>query len=80
MDGETIPISECAGKVSLDFVYLYPPGIPLLVPGEEIDGSLPEKLVQCRKNGLELQGMKDPTGEYLAVTDKVCKAPDHQLY
>ena len=80
MDGETIPISECVGKVSLDFVYLYPPGIPLLVPGEEIDGSLPEKLVQCRKNGLELQGMKDPTGEYLAVTDKVCKAPDHQLY
>lgn len=80
MDGKMIPISECAGKVSLDFIYLYPPGIPLLVPGEEIDSSLPEKLVQCRKNGLELQGMKDPTGAYVSVTDNVCKASDHQLY
>ena len=33
----TIPISESLGKISGDIICPYPPGIPLIVPGEKID-------------------------------------------
>ena len=32
----SIPFSESLGKISGDMIYPYPPGIPLLVPGERI--------------------------------------------
>ena len=33
----TIPISESLGKISGDIICPYPPGIPLIIPGERID-------------------------------------------
>lgn len=34
------PLEESIGKISGEFAYLYPPGIPILVPGEQISGHL----------------------------------------
>lgn len=34
---KTVRLEEATGEVSGDYVYLYPPGIPILVPGEAID-------------------------------------------
>lgn len=34
--GEGVPLAEAAGRVALDFLVPYPPGIPLVCPGEEI--------------------------------------------
>ena len=31
-------LEESIGKISAEFVYLYPPGIPIIVPGEQITG------------------------------------------
>ena len=31
-----LPLEECAGHVSIEYAYLYPPGIPVIVPGERI--------------------------------------------
>ena len=56
MDGETIPISECVGKVSLDFVYLYPPGIPLLVPGEVLQVNQIKQIQYFVNCGLDVHG------------------------
>jgi arginine/lysine/ornithine decarboxylase len=36
MDHELIPIEAAAGRVCAEYVTAYPPGIPLLVPGEAI--------------------------------------------
>ena len=63
MPGETILLKESAGKISGEFLYLYPPGIPLLVPGERISEELLERVEFYRRKGLSLQGLKDHEAE-----------------
>lgn len=65
----SIPLARSEGTVSAEFVYLYPPGIPLLVPGERISGELLEKLLQYRTDGFALEGMADYRGEEIRVVD-----------
>lgn len=62
-----IALRESRGEVSAEFAYLYPPGIPLLVPGERIPEDLPQKLEYYRLIGLNLQGLSDYTGESIQV-------------
>ena len=64
---ETVPLKDSAGRISVEFAYLYPPGIPLLVPGERIAGSLPGRLDYYRFLGLKLQGMADYSGSTIRV-------------
>lgn len=52
---------------SAEFVYLYPPGIPLLVPGEQITQELLEQFLYYTKCGFELQGLADYAGEKIKV-------------
>jgi len=42
--GKIVPIDECAGLVSKEQVMMYPPGIPLIVPGEVWNKKLIEKV------------------------------------
>ena len=65
----TVRLEESGGLVSGEFVYLYPPGIPFLAPGERIPKRLPEQLARCRELGLQLQGMADYTGEKIQVIE-----------
>ena len=37
---ERCTLEESIGRISVEFAYLYPPGIPLVVPGEQITGLL----------------------------------------
>ena len=37
MKSYSIPLAESLGKISGDIICPYPPGIPLIVPGERID-------------------------------------------
>lgn len=64
-----VRLEESGGLVSGEFVYLYPPGIPFLAPGERIPRRLPEQLARCRELGLQLQGMADYTGEKIQVIE-----------
>ena len=56
---ERIPFLEAAGRVSAEFVYLYPPGIPILVPGERITGKIVERVREYQEKGLSVQGLSD---------------------
>lgn len=47
------------GRVSAAFVNLYPPGIPLLVPGERISQEALELIAAYRQQGLQIQGLKE---------------------
>ncbi len=67
---ENILLSESAGRVTAEYVYLYPPGIPLLVPGERISKSLITGIKGYQKSGLSLQGLQDMTGRYIKVVAK----------
>lgn len=52
-----IPLAQAAGSISGDFVCLYPPGIPLLVPGEIIEESVVRRIEESRRLGLCVQGV-----------------------
>ena len=41
---ETVPRAEAAGRTCADFYSLYPPGIPVIVPGEKITEDILAKL------------------------------------
>ena len=53
---EYIPLSECAGRVVLEYAYLYPPGIPLTVPGEKVSAETAEHLKQYEAAGFCVEG------------------------
>ena len=39
-EGRLFDISDAVGKISGEYVFAYPPGVPLLVPGEVIDADI----------------------------------------
>ncbi len=55
---ESLEWKDCVGRVAADYVYLYPPGIPLVVPGEEITEECIALWNYFMKNGLELKGLE----------------------
>ena len=62
-------LTESIGQISAEFVYLYPPGIPLLVPGELITGQFVRNVRRYMEKGLNIQGLSDYSNEtiYAAV-------------
>ena len=63
----TVPLMESEGFISGEFVYLYPPGIPILAPGERVTEEILETLRICRKRNMEVEGMKDYSGQRLEI-------------
>lgn len=61
MEGQTVSVrlSESVGRVSAEFVYVYPPGIPVLVPGEEVQQVTVDEIEEYKRLGLSVQGTKD---------------------
>lgn len=53
----SVKLSDACGLIAADFVNLYPPGIPVLVPGEEISAEITEKLTECIRMGLNVVGI-----------------------
>ena len=70
MEMEEIPLAESVHRISGEYAYQYPPGIPLLVPGEEIDGAVLQKLMEEKERGLEIQGLKSRDGSRIRVIRK----------
>ena len=52
-----IPLAKAAGKLAGDYIYLYPPGIPLLVPGEIITEEMIENIMECIRMNLDVKGV-----------------------
>lgn len=64
---ESLPYSACEGRISAEFLYLYPPGIPMLVPGERIPAELLNCIDQLDQQGFSLYGPKHAGDKYLQV-------------
>lgn len=56
---ENVPIEGAAGKVSGAFVYAYPPGIPVLAPGEVVDRQAVNGIKSMIDSGLNVAGVND---------------------
>lgn len=54
-----IPLEESAGRTAGEFVYIYPPGIPLIAPGECITDQVLTVVLDYIKKGLPVQGLSD---------------------
>ncbi len=57
--GEGMPLFESEGMISREFLYLYPPGIPLLVPGEIITKEILSAVFKYKTSGFSVQGLSD---------------------
>jgi len=57
---QSLPLERAAGEVSAESVCPYPPGIPVLVPGEAIAPATVAYLQQLRRLGVRITGCRDP--------------------
>ena len=76
LDGrrETVPLEAARGRISADFINLYPPGIPIVVPGERLEETVIGLLRQFLRQGLFLQGVNGEEIAVLADADRPCRA------
>ncbi len=56
---ESLPIEETAGRVCSEFVMCYPPGIPILAPGERITDEILAYVRYAKKKGCQMTGPED---------------------
>lgn len=64
---EEIPLAQAVGRIAGEFVNLYPPGIPVLVPGEQVEEIHCRLLAQYLQEGLNVQGVTGTTDYRMKV-------------
>lgn len=62
-----LPLEETSGKICSEFVMCYPPGIPILAPGEMITEDILTYIKYAKEKGCSMQGTEDPLMEKLNV-------------
>ena len=62
-------LADAPGEVSADFLWAYPPGIPLIAPGEQVSKELLDYIAACQAAGVELSVPYDvPDGMIRVLT------------
>ena len=64
---ESLPLEQTRGRVCSEFVMCYPPGIPVLAPGEEITDEIIQYIVYAKEKGCSMTGPEDEKIERLNV-------------
>jgi len=64
---ERLPISESAGNISSEFVMSYPPGIPIVAPGERITEKILAYIEYSKEKGCFLTGTEDNNIEFINI-------------
>ena len=67
---ETLPLPETSDRICAEIVCPYPPGIPVLMPGELITSSALEYLQQIQSLGGFISGCADTSLKTLKVLKK----------
>ena len=70
--GRKVELEDSEGLISADYVYFYPPGIPLLVPGEVIGEDIINQIKDARQNGIEIYGGCDGNGIFVCAYGQEC--------
>lgn len=68
-DKRSLALDEAAGHVCSEFVMCYPPGIPILAPGELITPEIIEYIKYAKEKGCQMTGTEDINIERLNVLD-----------
>lgn len=56
---ESLPLCDTVGRVCSEFVMCYPPGIPILAPGERITGEILDYIEYAKEKGCSMTGPED---------------------
>ena len=64
---EQVPVEEAAGRVAAEMVSPYPPGVPVLAPGEILDADVLDYLVTGVQAGMLVPDAADPTLQTVRV-------------
>ena len=65
-------LEKSQGFISADYVYFYPPGIPLLVPGEVIEENVIRHIKAASLAGIEVYGGIDGNGIFVCTDGQEC--------
>lgn len=63
----SLPLRETEGRICSEFVMCYPPGIPILAPGEKITREILNYIEYAKAKGCSMTGPEDPNIEQLNV-------------
>ena len=66
-DKTVLPLEESAGRIAAEYVMSYPPGIPIVAPGERITKEIIGYISYAREKGCFLTGTQDPEVEKILV-------------
>lgn len=58
-DKESVPLDESAGRICSEFVMCYPPGIPILAPGEKVTKEIISYIKYAKEKGSFMTGAED---------------------
>ena len=58
-----VPLEESMDEIAADYIYLYPPGIPVLVPGEKITKEIVANIKYYLYNGYNVPALSEGTIE-----------------
>ena len=64
---EAVPFAEAEGRIAAEMAVPYPPGIPLICPGERYSREMLELMRQYKADGCEFHGPSDASLEVLYV-------------
>ncbi|MDD4834718.1 MAG: aminotransferase class V-fold PLP-dependent enzyme [Lutispora sp.] len=57
---EDIDVHRSQGRISAEMIVPYPPGIPVIMPGEKIDKDIIQYISRCINMGMKVNGISDP--------------------
>ena len=63
----SLPLHQSEGRVCSEFVMCYPPGIPILAPGERITGQILDYIAYAKAKGCSMTGPEDAKIEFINV-------------
>lgn len=67
MKKKKVRLKEAKNLISGEMISPYPPGIPVILPGELITPEIIDTIISAKENDIQLNGMEDIQGEYINV-------------
>lgn len=65
-----ISLEACAGFISAGFVHIYPPGIPMIVPGERFQNETVRQLLSYREQGFTIEGLHEENKKAVIIQEE----------
>ncbi len=67
---KSLPLEETIGETAAEFLMCYPPGIPVLAPGERVTREILDYIRYAKRKGCQITGPEDMTIRRLQVIRK----------